>query len=104
MACLLMMVMAQAQEITTEKVTITVNTKGQVAIPQALREKLDITPKTKLIVYRKDNQIILEKIGTVNLEQELEEIFDIMDKKGLKLTEEEIQHEIDVVRAENKKK
>ena len=95
--------MTQTQEIPTKKVT-TVNTKGQVAIPQALREKLDITPKTKLLVYGKDNRIIIEKIDPTDLEKKWDEIFAMIDKKkGLKLSEVEIQQEIDAYRAEKDK-
>jgi len=94
--------MTQTQEIPTRKVT-TVNTKGQVAIPQALREKLDITPKTKLLVYGKDNRIIIEKIDPTDLEKKWDEIFAMIDKKGLKLSEVEIQQEIDAYRAEKDK-
>ena len=96
------MYMTQTQERLTKKVT-TVNTKGQVAIPQALREKLDITPKTKLLVYGKDNQIIIEKIAPTDLEKKWDEIFALIDKKNLKLSEAEIQQEIDAYRAEEDK-
>jgi len=97
-----MMYMTQTQERPTKKVT-TVNTKGQVAIPQALREKLDITPKTKLLVYGKDDQIIIEKIAPTDLEKKWGEIFALIDKKNLKLSEAEIQQEIDAYRAEEDK-
>ncbi|MCL2134700.1 MAG: AbrB/MazE/SpoVT family DNA-binding domain-containing protein [Candidatus Bathyarchaeota archaeon] len=103
--------MTQAQEMPTKKVT-TINTKGQVTIPQTLQEKLDITPKTKLTIYTKDNKIIIEKIDTPtttatttvdDLEKQWDKIVTNIAKKGLKISETEIQKEIDAYRAENKR-
>jgi AbrB family looped-hinge helix DNA binding protein len=36
-----------------------VGTKGQIVIPQRFRRELNITPKTKLIVYRKGDKRFL---------------------------------------------
>jgi len=73
--------------------------KGQVVIPQTLRKQLDLTPKTKLLIYKKDNLLILKKLEIPDIEKEWDEIFAMMDKKNLKLSEAEIQQEIDAVRA-----
>jgi AbrB family looped-hinge helix DNA binding protein len=34
-----------------------VGTKGQIVIPQKLRRELQITAKTKLAIYRKDDKL-----------------------------------------------
>jgi AbrB family looped-hinge helix DNA binding protein len=39
-----------------------VGTKGQIVIPKKLRSELQITEKTKLAIYRKDNKLVLMKI------------------------------------------
>ncbi|MHA1731299.1 MAG: AbrB/MazE/SpoVT family DNA-binding domain-containing protein [Promethearchaeota archaeon] len=36
------------------------STKGQVVIPKEIRDKLGITPRTKLRVYEQDGKVILE--------------------------------------------
>jgi AbrB family looped-hinge helix DNA binding protein len=39
-----------------------VGKKGQIVIPKKLRSELQITAKTKLAIYRKDNKLVLMKI------------------------------------------
>ena len=39
-----------------------VGTKGQIVIPKKLRSELQITAKTMLAIYRKDNKLVLMKI------------------------------------------
>jgi AbrB family looped-hinge helix DNA binding protein len=39
-----------------------VGTKGQIVIPKKLRSELQITAKTRLAIYRKDNKLVLMKI------------------------------------------
>jgi AbrB family looped-hinge helix DNA binding protein len=73
-----------------------VGTKGQIVIPQRFRKQLKIKPKTKVILYRKDDKIVLAKLSVPPLEQ-LAELFREIDKrnKGRKLpTEQEILEEI----------
>jgi AbrB family looped-hinge helix DNA binding protein len=76
--------------------------KGQVVIPQALRKELGIKPKTKLLVYKKDDMLILKKLEIPDLVKEFDEIVAQMDKKGLKMSFKEIQKEVDAVRAANR--
>ncbi|HLN45592.1 MAG: AbrB/MazE/SpoVT family DNA-binding domain-containing protein [Chloroflexota bacterium] len=76
-----------------------VGTKGQIVIPQRFRKQLKITPKTKVVLYRKDDKLILAKLNVPPLEK-LEEIFreiDQQNKKGA-VTEEEILEEIQAYR------
>ena len=39
-----------------------VGTKGQIVIPQRFRKELAITPNTKLIVYLKDDKLVVTKL------------------------------------------
>ena len=80
-----------------------VGTKGQIVIPQRFRKDLSLTPNTKIIVYRKDDKLVLEKLAVPPLE-ELRELFSEVDKqnKGKKKpTEEEIQKEIAATRKQS---
>ncbi|MCL1969951.1 MAG: AbrB/MazE/SpoVT family DNA-binding domain-containing protein [Candidatus Bathyarchaeota archaeon] len=76
--------------------------KGQVVIPKVLRKELDLTPKTKLLVYKKDNLLILKKLEIPDIVKEWDDIVKQMSKKGLKMSFEEIQKEVDAVRAANR--
>ena len=40
-----------------------VGTKGQIVIPQSFRKELALTPNTKVIVYRKDDKLVLAKLN-----------------------------------------
>jgi len=77
-----------------------VGTKGQIVIPQRFRKKLKIAPKTKVVLYRKDDKLILAKLNVPPLEN-LEALFREIDKqnKGKKKpTEQEILEEIKTYR------
>ena len=83
-----------------------VGTKGQIVIPQRFRKQLNITPNTKLIVYRKDDKLIVAKLKIPPL-QALSELFREIDEqnKGKKeLTEQEILDEIQAYRASKRAK
>jgi len=91
-----------------EKPDVTVvSAKGQVVIPQAIREKLGIGPKTKLLVYGYQDAVIMKKLEIPDVEKELREIYEEVDKRIEKygeLTEEEIQQEIEEYRRNKRKK
>jgi len=73
-----------------------VGTKGQIVIPQHFRKDLAITPNTKIIVYRKDDKLVLAKLNVPPLE-ELKELFveiDLKNKGTKKPTEEDILNEV----------
>ncbi len=52
-----------------------VSAKGQVVIPQDIREKLGIGPKTKLLVYGYRDAVIMRKLEIPDVERELERIY-----------------------------
>ncbi len=81
-----------------EKADVTVvSSKGQVVIPQEIRRRLGITPKTKMLVYGYRDAVILKKIEVPDIEKKLREMYRRIDKKIAKygeLTQEEIEEEI----------
>jgi AbrB family looped-hinge helix DNA binding protein len=89
---------------TTAKVPeiTTISEKGQVVIPQSIRKELGIKPKNKFLVYGKGDTIIMKKLDLPDLKKEWDDIFKLMDKKELTLSEEEIQKEIAVVRKKSR--
>jgi AbrB family looped-hinge helix DNA binding protein len=83
----------------TEKPEVTtISEKGQVVIPQSIRKELKIKPKNKFLVYGKGDTIILKKLELPDIKKEWDNIFDMMDKKELNVSEKEIQKEITEVR------
>jgi AbrB family looped-hinge helix DNA binding protein len=77
-----------------------VGTKGQIVIPQHFRKDLAITPNTKIIVYRKDDKLVLAKLSVPPLE-DLKELFgeiDLKNKGTKKPTEEDILNEVQAYR------
>ena len=82
----------------------TMSEKGQVVIPQELREYLGIKPKTKLVVYVVKGAIVMKKLEIPDIKKEWGSIFKSMDKKGLKLDEGDVLAEIKAHRKEKRKK
>ncbi len=77
-----------------------VGTKGQIVIPQRFRKELAITPNTKLIVYRKDDKLVVAKLKVPPLE-DLKDLFAEIDQQNQgrkKFSEQEILHEIQACR------
>ena len=62
-----------------------VGTKGQIVIPQHFRKDLAITPNTKIIVYQKDDKLVLAKLNVPPLE-ELKELFVEIDLSYFRLS------------------
>jgi AbrB family looped-hinge helix DNA binding protein len=85
---------------TEELEVTTVSEKGQVVIPQSIRKELGIKPKTKFLVFGRGDTVIMKKLELPDVKKEWDEIFKMMDKKGLKLSEREIQKEIAANRRE----
>ena len=77
-----------------EKPDVTVvSGKGQVVIPQTIRKKLGLEPKTKLLVYGFQNAVILKKLEVPDIAKELEAMYKRIDKRIAKygeFTNEEI--------------
>ena len=79
---------------TEELEVTTMSEKGQVVIPQSIRKELGIKPKTKFLVYGRGDTVIMKKLELPDLKNEWEDIFKLMDKKELKISDKEIQKEI----------
>jgi len=76
---------------------IVVSSKGQIVIPQNLREKLGIKSKSKLLVYGYDDALIMKKLEIPDVEKKLEALYKRIDRRIAKygeLSEEEIEEEI----------
>ena len=70
----------------TEKADITVvSEKGQVVIPQTIRKKLGIGPKTKLLIYGYQDAVIMKKLEVPNVTKELQALYKRIDKKIAKI-------------------
>jgi AbrB family looped-hinge helix DNA binding protein len=79
---------------TEELEVTTMSEKGQVVIPQSIRKELGIKPKTKFLVYGRGDTVIMKKLELPDLKKEWEDIFKLMEKKELKISDKEIQKEI----------
>ena len=91
----------------SEPEVATMSAKGQVVIPQALRVKLKLGPKTKLLVYGEDDIIVMKKLQLPDLKEEWDEIRQIMKERNRKygvLTEEDIRREVEDHRREKTKR
>jgi len=76
--------------------------RGQVVIPKEIRVKLGLKPKTKLLVARRGEVVVLKKLDLEQERRELESIFKGIDKRIEKygeMTEEEIDQIIHDYRA-----
>jgi AbrB family looped-hinge helix DNA binding protein len=78
----------------SEKADVTVvSDKGQVVIPQSIRKKLGIVPRTKLLVYGYEDAVIMKKLNVPDVAKELEALYKRVDKRIVahgELTNEEI--------------
>lgn len=82
----------------------TMSEKGQVVIPQELRKYLGIKPKTRFAVFVIDDNIVMRKLDIPDIKKEWNSIFRSMDKKNLKLDENDIAEEIKAYRKVKHKK
>ena len=88
---------------TREPEVTTISEKGQVVIPQSIRKELGIKPKTKFLVFGRGDTVIMKRLELPDVKKEWDDIFKMMDKKGLKLSEEDIEKEIAAVRKEKRR-
>ena len=73
---------------------VVVSSKGQVVIPQSMRQKLGIGAKIKLLVYPYEDGLVMKKLEVKGMERSLEEVYRKVDARRAKLgdlTEAEIQ-------------
>ena len=82
----------------------TMSEKGQVVIPQEIRKQLGIKPKTRFIVFAINKNIVMRKLEIPDIKNEWKNIFRKMNKKGLKLDENEVAAEIKSYRKAKQKK
>lgn len=68
--------------------------RGQVTIPKEIREKLRITPTTKLRVYVENNKVVLEPV--TSLDVLLKDL--VAEAKDKGYTRREIEQEIEAAR------
>jgi len=76
-----------------ESDVVVVSSKGQVVIPQSLREKLRIGPKSKLLVYGRGDALIMKKLRVEDAVRSMQAIYKRIDRRIAKygeLSEEEI--------------
>jgi len=89
----------------TEPEVTTISEKGQVVIPQTLRSKLGLKPKTKLLVYGYKDTVIMKRLELPDIKDELEALWKEIDQGRTgkrRPTEEEILEEIRRYRKEKK--
>jgi AbrB family looped-hinge helix DNA binding protein len=75
-----------------QEVTV-IGKRGQVVIPKELRTRLGLRPRTKLLVIRRGDAVIMKKLDLEQERRELEALFEKVDKRVGKygeMTEEEI--------------
>lgn len=66
-----------------EDITV-VSGKGQVVIPQSLRMRLGLRPKTKLIVYGYKDTVIMKKMDIPDIVRDLKSIYQKVDARAAK--------------------
>jgi len=80
-----------------------VGTKGQFVIPQDLRRRLAIKPKTRLAIYRRGDKLVVTKLKVPTAGEELDDFFAEIDEGSKKLpSEREIIKEIQAYRKEKR--
>jgi AbrB family looped-hinge helix DNA binding protein len=83
-----------------------VGSKGQIVIPQELRRRLKIAPKTRLAIYNRDGKLVITRLKIPPLRAELTSLFKEIDKEYPKTkkrpTEREILEEIQAYRREKR--
>jgi AbrB family looped-hinge helix DNA binding protein len=84
---------------------IVLSSKGQIVIPQRIRQRLDLKPKSQLLAYGYKDAVVLKKVRVSDAVQEMRRIWRIVDRRiekhGLKmLSEREIAEEIERYRRE----
>ena len=80
-----------------------VGTKGQFVIPQDLRRRLAIKPKTRLAIYRRGDKLVVTKLKVPTAGEELDDFFAEIDQGSKRAaSEREIIKEIQAYRKERR--
>jgi len=85
---------------------VRMSSKGQVVIPQDLRQKLGLGAKSQLLVYRYADALIMKKLDVKDVEKRLGALYRRIDARTAKygeLKEVDIQREIERYREEKRK-
>lgn len=85
-----------------EREVTVIGERGQVVIPKEVRTRLGLKPRTKLLVVRRGDAVIMKKLDLEEERRELEALFKRVDKRIEKygeMTEEEIDQVIHDYRA-----
>lgn len=88
-----------------ESDVVVVSSKGQVVIPQSLRLKLRIGPKSKLLVYGRGDALIMKKLAVEEAVHRLEAVYKKIDagiEKHGEMTEDEINEIVQKYRHEKR--
>ncbi len=59
-----------------------------------MRKELKIKPKNKFRVFGKGDTVIMKKLELPDMKKEWNEIFKVMDKKNLSISEKEVLEEV----------
>src|SRR5437879_1595409 len=85
---------------------VRMSSKGQVVIPQDLRQKLGLGAKSQLLVYRYADALIMKKLDVKDVEKRLGALYRRIDARTEKygeLNEADIQREMERYREEKRK-
>jgi AbrB family looped-hinge helix DNA binding protein len=71
-----------------------VSGKGQVVIPQSVREKLGLKPKTRLLVYGYEDAVIMKRLEIPDVVEDLKALYKKIEPRIARygtLSEEEVE-------------
>ena len=76
--------------------------KGQLVIPQVVRDEAGFVESDKLVIYGTKDTVIIKKMMTEAAKKDLESAFKLLDSKNLNLTPGDVEKEIRTRRATKK--
>ncbi|MEX0861419.1 hypothetical protein [Nitrosopumilus sp.] len=78
--------------------------KGQIVIPQLFRKEMNLKAKTRFVVMRKGDIIVMKTLRVPDVQKEWDRIFNKMDSKKIKVSDEEIIAKVKKYRKAKRKK